>query len=103
MVTEVEKILRRIFKDQNNSLGTSDAQILREYQFDPHSIFHLTETVEQKTLRSLPALLPVLIALKFFACRTFHCYWRVLQTTQIHRLQSCSLGDLSCVADLTNM
>lgn len=78
MVTKEEKIATHIFKEQNNPLNMSDAQLLVEYRFDPHSIFHLTEIVkpdiEQQTLRSyaLPAVLPVLIASKFFACRTYH-------------------------------
>lgn len=94
VLIEEEEIPRRVFNDRNNPLETMNAtQLLREYRFDRQSILRLTATlehdIEHQTRRSyaIPALLQVLIALRFFACGTFHSV--IANVFKVHKSTVC--------------
>ncbi|KAK9980706.1 hypothetical protein ABG768_000296, partial [Culter alburnus] len=94
VLIEEEEIPRRVFNDRNNPLETmNDIQLLREYRFDRQSILRLTATlehdIEHQTRQSyeVPALLQVLIALRFFACGTFQSV--IADVFKVHKSTVC--------------
>lgn len=70
---------KRIFRERLNPMDVlTDQELIMNYRFDRRTIYDLAEMVEEdlqpQTMRN-HALLPVmqiLIALRFFACGTFH-------------------------------